>query len=619
MVECIQCGATLRADARYCNVCGARQVPQDAPAPPVEEHVEAIEAHSASDASANATASPADVAEMSEPGASSGRIKRPPRVERLGDGQQPSGGEGRRAVATAVLSEDVRAEVARLVEGAAQDAAPVVSPQEGARDEMEESEVAVEDAETVESSAVKPFRAMPPVEYRGAPGASQAETDAPANGTSHGDAPIWQPDGLPWPLPASMILGGRYRIEALVSTAPNERDGENVYRVSDLQGYEHCWSCGTNYGTSGASDRFCRDCGADMLAREFVMYERYIADGEVAGESALVAEVSDASDASDVGDEASVVDDGSAEIETVDEMSEPPGELAEEERSFTQGRRAYRVLPQVAELSPFPQGARILIGTASDVGLSRSGERNEDSLAALVLNMGHDSHLQPLALGIVADGLGGHMNGQDASRLVTRVLVEHVVHTAALPLIGLPVDAQATADGLDAVLLEGARLANGALCAANSESNADMGSTLVAALLFDDTAYVLNAGDSRGYLFDGEQLRRITTDHSLVEQLIAGGLVTPEERYSHPQRNQIYRSLGDEPEMQFDLFTQKLQPGMRLLLCSDGLWEMVRDDELARILSEAINPQEACEELVRAANQHGGEDNVTAVVIEVHA
>jgi serine/threonine protein phosphatase PrpC len=199
------------------------------------------------------------------------------------------------------------------------------------------------------------------------------------------------------------------------------------------------------------------------------------------------------------------------------------------------------------------------------------------------------------------------------------VLVEHIIHTAALPLIGLPADAQATADGLDAVLLEGAGLANTALCASNDETGADMGSTLVAALLFDGTAYIVNAGDSRGYLFDGEHIRRITTDHSLVEQLISGGLVTPEERYSHPQRNQIYRSLGDEPEMQFDLFTQKLQPGMRLLLCSDGLWEMVHDDELERILGETPHPQTACDQLVRAANQHGGEDNVTAVVIEVHA
>lgn len=609
MVECIQCGATIRASARFCNVCGARQTPQDASAPPVEEQMAGDTG--ASSGVPDAGGSSVGAAKVSEPEASGGRLKRPARVERTGDGLQGAGGDGSRVVATAVLPEDVGAEVARLGGGAL----PDVAESSAAVDAHAAAEVAgvpVEEAETVESTAVRPYPSPPSLEYRGKPSIPLPETTASANGVTHGDAPVWQPDGLPWPLPASMILGGRYRIEALVSAAPNERDGENVYRVSDLQGYEACWSCGTSYGATGASDRFCRECGADMLAREFVMYERYIADGEDAGEPAPAAETQDG------GDETSTAESGSVDLGTADEASEGSGVMMEE-RSFTQGRRAYRVQPHDAEPSPFPQGARILIGAATDVGLSRSGERNEDSLAALVLNMGHDSHLQPLALGIVADGLGGHANGQDASRLVTRVLVEHIVHTAALPLIGVPADAQATADGLDAVLLEGARLANSALCAANTESNADMGSTLVAALLFDDTAYVLNAGDSRGYLLEGEQFRRITTDHSLVEQLIAGGLVTPEERYSHPQRNQIYRSLGDEPEMQFDLFTQKLQPGMRLLLCSDGLWEMVRDDELARILGAAGNPQEACDELVRAANQQGGEDNVTAVVIEVHA
>lgn len=587
MVECIQCGATLRASARFCNVCGAHQTPRDEPVPPVEQSM-AVETGVAPSGT-----------EADDPGVSGGRRKRPPRVERASDEQQSAGGEGRRAVATAVLPEDVKAEVARLTESAMSDAA-------GA------AEVPVDEAETVESSAVMPRRTMPPQGSPGGPSIPLPETQALANGTVYGEAPLWQPDGLPWPLPASMIVGGRYRIESLVNAAPNESDGENVYRVSDLQGYERCWSCGTSYGASGASDRFCRECGADMLAREFLMYERYIADGQQASQ-----ETSD-SETPHSGAGTATAEDGAATSEPADGVSDVADE-AMGERTFKQGMRAYRVVPRDAEPSPFPQGARILIGAATDVGLSRSGERNEDSLAALVLNLGHDSHLQPLALGVVADGLGGHVNGQDASRLVTRVLVEHIIQTAALPLIGVPADAQATADGLDAVLLEGARLANGALCATNSESNADMGSTLVAALLFDDTAYIINAGDSRGYLFDGEQIRRITTDHSLVEQLIAGGLVTPEERYDHPQRNQIYRSLGDEPEMQFDLFTQKLQPGMRLLLCSDGLWEMVRDDELARILGETSNPQEACDQLVRAANQHGGDDNVTAVVIEARA
>ena len=588
MVECSQCGATLRAGARFCNVCGARQTPRDEPAPPVEQSMTAgiVGVSGVSDVDEVGVGE----AESGEPGASGSRRKRPQRVERSGDGQHATGGEGRRSVATAVLPEDVRAEVVRLAEGATSDAAVARA-------------VPVDEVETIESSAVMPRRMMPPMGAPGGPSIPLPETHALANGTVYGEAPVWKPDGLPWPLPASMILGGRYRIESLMSATPNEGDGENVYRVSDLQGYERCWSCGTSYGVSGASDRFCRECGADMLAREFLMYERYVADGQATGQEASASEMTA---------------DGDATAAAADSIGQAV-DTATGERSFTQGTRAYRVVPRDIEPSPFPQGARILIGAATDVGLSRSGERNEDSLAAVVLNLGHDSHLQPLALGVVADGLGGHVNGQDASRLVTRVLVEHIIHSALLPLIGVPADAQATADGLDAVLLEGAQLANGALCATNSESNADMGSTLVAALLFDDTAYVINAGDSRGYLFDGEHIQRITTDHSLVEQLIAGGLVTPEERYDHPQRNQIYRSLGDEPEMQFDLFTQKLQPGMRLLLCSDGLWEMVRDDELARILGETSNPQEACDQLMRAANQHGGEDNVTAVVIEIHA
>jgi len=101
--------------------------------------------------------------------------------------------------------------------------------------------------------------------------------------------------------------------------------------------------------------------------------------------------------------------------------------------------------------------------------------------------------------------------------------------------------------------------------------------------------------------------------------LIAGGLIRPEERYTHPQRNQIYRSLGGEPDGPVDIFEQRLAPGMRLLLCSDGLWEMVRDDELARILCETPHLQDACDALIRAANAHGGEDNIAALVVEVRA
>ena len=100
--------------------------------------------------------------------------------------------------------------------------------------------------------------------------ASVAREPAGAAGES------WE-DGLPWPLPPSIIVGGRYRVESLVSASPDPAAGENVYTVTDLQGYERCWSCGTRYDASAGTDRFCRECGADMLAREYVMRERQLA------------------------------------------------------------------------------------------------------------------------------------------------------------------------------------------------------------------------------------------------------------------------------------------------------------------------------------------------------
>src|SRR5262249_13948072 len=120
-----------------------------------------------------------------------------------------------------------------------------------------------------------------------------------------------------------------------------------------------------------------------------------------------------------------------------------------------------------------------------------------------------------------------------------------------------------------------------------------------------------------GYVFEGEALRRVTTDHSLVEQMVASGMIADEERYTHPNRNQIFRSLGAGTSSAADVFTQQLRPGMRLLLCSDGLWEMVHDDEIARILRETDDPQAACDALLRGANANGGEDNISALVIEI--
>jgi hypothetical protein len=128
---------------------------------------------------------------------------------------------------------------------------------------------------------------------------------------------------------------------------------------------------------------------------------------------------------------------------------------------------------------------------------------------------------------------------------------------------------------------------------------------------------LLFVGDSRTYLFRNGLLRLITRDHSVVASLVAEGQLHPEEIYLHPQRNVIYRYLGQKGQVLPDIFQHLLQPGDQLLLCSDGLWEMIRSEqELAELMAKAGDPKQACRDLVQAANRLGGEDNISAVVVK---
>jgi serine/threonine protein phosphatase PrpC len=159
--------------------------------------------------------------------------------------------------------------------------------------------------------------------------------------------------------------------------------------------------------------------------------------------------------------------------------------------------------------------------------------------------------------------------------------------------------------------------ANSALVQINQHDKTDMGSTITGFMITGEHAYILNVGDSRTYMLRDDTIYQLTTDHSLVGQLVAGGLIEPDEVYTHPQRSQIYRSLGDKQKVQIDITKQQVVPGDILLSCSDGLWEMVRNPQIKDILSKAPDPQTACSRLIEAANNNGGEDNVSAVVVFV--
>ncbi len=150
----------------------------------------------------------------------------------------------------------------------------------------------------------------------------------------------------------------------------------------------------------------------------------------------------------------------------------------------------------------------------------------------------------------------------------------------------------------------------------NQENGIDMGTTITAVLVLDGTAYIVNVGDSRTYLYrEGEGLIRATRDHSLVARLVETGAIAPDEVYTHPARNKVYRSLGDKEEVKVDWFTRSLQEGDFLVLCSDGLWEMVRDQEIEHTLKKyGANLSQTSSALVQAALRGGGTDNISVIV-----
>jgi PPM family protein phosphatase len=143
-----------------------------------------------------------------------------------------------------------------------------------------------------------------------------------------------------------------------------------------------------------------------------------------------------------------------------------------------------------------------------------------------------------------------------------------------------------------------------------------LGCTVTAALVIGEQVFIANVGDSRTYLLRDGKLSRVTTDHSLVERLVEAGKLDRADVYDHPNRNLIYRSLGaGKSEVEVDIFTERLQDGDVLLLCSDGLWEMVKDAQMESIITEVTDLVEACDLLIQRANENGGEDNITVVLL----
>ncbi|NLC68027.1 MAG: Stp1/IreP family PP2C-type Ser/Thr phosphatase [Clostridiaceae bacterium] len=240
-------------------------------------------------------------------------------------------------------------------------------------------------------------------------------------------------------------------------------------------------------------------------------------------------------------------------------------------------------------------------GLESHKGLVR--EINEDSCDIIF------GELKRTAAFMVADGMGGHNAGEIASKMAVAHISERLKHIPG------DLDEKALHDYINKSIEE----INAAIYQKSMEPGPyyGMGTTLVVALFFNGKLHVVHIGDSRAYIIRNGKMTQITIDHSYVEELIKNGSLTRGEAENHPQKHVITRALGCFEKAEVDIFTCDVCEDDIFLLCTDGLTNMLSDDEIKSIVIDNEEPQAACSELVKAANANGGNDNITVIVIRV--
>lgn len=241
----------------------------------------------------------------------------------------------------------------------------------------------------------------------------------------------------------------------------------------------------------------------------------------------------------------------------------------------------------------------------TDIGRVR--ENNEDSVGLWAL--------QGVLLALVADGMGGEVAGEEASRLTVEAVQADFVGqgqtSSELLMLAEEVIMEKLASAIQA--------ANLAVIDRVDENTAlrGMGTTATLAFIRGRKALVAHVGDSRAYLVDGEDgwISQITSDHSFVEALLSAGHITEAEARDHPMKNVLYRALGQTPDTTADLYDRELKAGDRIVLCSDGLTRHVSPHEIAELVLQDDNPEAATQRLIDLANERGGEDNISAIVV----
>ncbi|MCK6578032.1 MAG: protein phosphatase 2C domain-containing protein [Anaerolineae bacterium] len=248
----------------------------------------------------------------------------------------------------------------------------------------------------------------------------------------------------------------------------------------------------------------------------------------------------------------------------------------------------------------------ITFGQITDTGSVRGN--NQDAAVSFFASSRSSEERPDFGLFIVADGMGGHHDGEKASAIAARTVADAVLTSIYIPMLKDVYDNQTP---ITETLVEAIEAANVQV----HSSIPDGGTTLTCVILINDLAYLAHVGDSRLYLISKGSTEQLTRDHSLVQRLIELDQLTPDEAVEHPQKHVLYRALGQNDNVEVDALTRRLPPRSRLLLCSDGLWGLVEQSDLMDIVNQAAQPLDACQKLVALANKRGGLDNITVIVI----
>lgn len=265
-------------------------------------------------------------------------------------------------------------------------------------------------------------------------------------------------------------------------------------------------------------------------------------------------------------------------------------------------------LRSVTRVSINYEPPQLLVGCAQSVGKQR--EHNEDALFAMTSVLSDNDTKTSFGIFMIADGMGGHQHGEVASEKAVRTVAEELINKLFFTVLGTRENqGESLHEIMETAVMEAQTIV--------AKKAPGGGTTLTAALVIGEQVTIAQVGDSRAYfIYPDGRIQVVTQDHSLVHRLVELGQITAEEAGAHPQRNVLYRAIGQTEPFKPDINTHMLPHPGYMLLCSDGLWGVVPETEMFRLIRSASNPTDACYQLVQAANNAGGPDNISVILVQ---